>query len=252
MTNKTKKEGGYRVSKVSLLLVGALLVGGSAFAETTDTTLAPPGCYQGSGCDQNGWATVTGLPASGNTAPGTELGLTAIIRNVGAPGEGTNPGSIVGNTYYIPVGQQPGHPGDALWNFSWSINTGLNGNPTPLSQFTYLLTITDTTSGLSFSYNPFNTAPPLPHDNATSPSEPGQTAENSENLNFGFLSGPLNFNYNAPDDYTISLSETTPYGVSITDSINVDVVTPEPSTISLAGLALVGLWFVRRRHMQRS
>ena len=29
------------------------------------------------------------------------------------------------------------------------------------------------------------------------------------------------------------------------------VVTPEPSTIYLAGLALAGLWFVRRRQTQR-
>lgn len=234
------------MSKISLLVVGALLVTGSAFAETTDTTLAPPGCYQGSGCDQNGWATTT--------ANNTELGLTAIIRNEGAPGEGTNPGSIVGDTYFIPEGDQPSSPSHSLWNFSWSINTSLNGSSQLLSAYSYLLTVTDTTSGLSFQYNPFDGTFPLPNDNATDATLPGQTAENSENLRFGFLSGPLNYDDHLGDDYTITLTENNAQTGALvaTDSINVDVVTPEPSTISLAGLALLGLWFVNRRRMQRS
>ena len=242
-SNTTKRQGGYRVSKIGLILVGALLIGGSAYAETTDTTLAAPGCYIGTGCDQNGWAVST------DTNSNTELGLTAIIRNFGAPGEGTNPGSISGDTYYIPEGAEPSSPTHALWNFSWSINTALNGSTKTISDFTYLLTITDTTSGLSTSFNPVN---PALGDNTMG----NWGAQNSESPSFGFISGPLNFNANMGDNYLITLLELEPggpYGNVVVNSaeINVDVVTPEPATISLAGLALCGLWFMRRRQTQR-
>jgi hypothetical protein len=231
------------MSRISLLLVGALLIGGSAYAETSDTTLAPPGCYVGTGCDQNGWA------VSSNSTD-TELGLTAIIRGQGAPGDNnlgpTNPGSIDGTTYYIPYGPEASSPTHALWNFSWSINTAIAGNTQTLSDFTYLLTITDTTTGLSTSFDP--TAAAL-GDNTTGP----QGVQNSESPSFGFISVPLAFNDNAPDDYVITLTESQAgVGVVNSDSINVDVVTPEPSTITLAGLSLCALWFVRRRQMQRS
>lgn len=230
------------MTKFSAILVAGLLFGGIACAETTDTTLAPPGCQIGSGCDQNGWDV--------SVAGGTELGLAGIDRFLGAPGEGTNPGSINGSIYSVPDGANPVRwydpPNTALWNYEFSINTQVNGGEQSLSDFSYLLTITDlTTSTTIASFDPT-----LIHDNVKLGS-PIYDEQNSENLAYG---NP-GFDPTAADDYQFTLQEfTTGQNPTLVNQAQIDIqVAPEPSTITLAGLAFgVLLMFGRRRMRQNS
>lgn len=166
-----------RCSSLGLLALGMALaltsfVSTASAVVTFDQDLAS-GWTQGSGTS-NGHFTVD------TEANGIELGFRASIRFVG-------PITPTGNLYIAPGGSTP--PCRGLWNFEFSVNPGsLVG--------TYsLLTITGPGGVLAFN-------PQIIPDN-TPPG--GPRYQNSENLGFAFLGGPLNFNPNASGIYTFDL-----------------------------------------------
>lgn len=213
-----------RCSSLGLIALGTALaltsfVSTASAVVTFDQDLAS-GWTQGSGTS-NGHFTVD------TEANGVELGLRASIRFVG-------PITPTGNLYIAPVGSTP--PGRALWNFEFSVNPGsLVG--------TYsLLTITGPGGVLAFN-------PQLIPDNTPLG---GPLYQNSENLGFAFLGGPLNFNPNASGIYTFDLKLFSSDDRQLANvSIQVNAV-PEPSTWAMLILGFAGIGFMTYRRKMRS
>jgi hypothetical protein len=183
--------------------------------------------------DQNlasGWTQGTGTSNGHFTvdteANGVELGLRASIRFVG-------PITPTGNLYIAPVGSTP--PGRALWNFEFSVNPGsLLGTHS-------LLTITGPGGTLAFD-------PTLILDNRPIG---GPFFQNSENLGFDWLGGPINFNPNASGIYTFDLKLLSADDRQLGDvSIQVNAV-PEPSTWAMLILGFAGIGFMAYRRKSR-
>jgi hypothetical protein len=178
----------------------------------------------------SGWTQGTGT-SNGHFAVdtednGVELGLRASIRFVG-------PITPTGNLYIAPVGSTP--PGRALWNFEFSVNPGsLLGTHS-------LLTITGPGGALAFN-------PQLIPDNTPLG---GPLYQNSENLGFAFLGGPINFNPNASGIYTFDLKLFSADDRQLGDvSIQVNAV-PEPSTWAMLILGFAGIGFMAYRRKLR-
>jgi len=209
-----------RFSSLGLITLGAALaltsfVSSASAVVTLDQNLAS-GWTQGTGTSNGHFAVDT-------EANGVELGLRASLRFVG-------PITPTGNLYIAPVGSTP--PGRALWNFEFSVNPGtLVGTHS-------LLTITG--PGGSFAFNPAT----LILDN-TPPG--GPLYQNSENLGFNFLGGPINFNPNASGIYTFDLKLFSSADLLLGDvSIQVNAV-PEPSTWAMLILGFAGIGFMAYR-----
>jgi hypothetical protein len=233
-------------SAAILALVGLAGVSVAAAETTDDTSLtSPPGCYTGTGCINSGFEV--------STDGTTELGLTAILRFVG-------PESVVGNTYTLPAGTAGGY---ALWDYTFSINTQYAGGTATLSDYSYVISLTDTATSQTVTGNPLL----IPDDagygssgkvtGSTNPSSPNflyvdlnqgalYDAQNSENFSFAGLGTPA-FNPNIPDTYDITLSEYSGSNLVNSDTIVVDVVTPEPGTFFLLGFRSIALALVARK-----
>jgi hypothetical protein len=190
-------------------------------AVVDDASLIAPGVYYGSG-NVNGHFIV-------DTESGVEIGLRAKIYQ----------GPLItptGNFYQANPGLF--NASHALWNFDYSVNPGTQS----LLGTTANITIKDLGRGTSTSFDPSN----FLLGNATS----GNGYQNSENLQFGFLGGPLGFNANANDtyqfDFTLSGgSLQTPLGVEAFVQIGSGV--PEPSTWAMLFLGFAGVGFMAYR-----
>ena len=207
-----------RFSSLGLITLGAALalssfVSSASAVVTLDQNLAS-GWTQGTGTSNGHFAVDT-------EANGVELGLRASLRFVG-------PITPTGNLYTAPAGNSSGK---ALWNFEFSVNPGsLLGTHS-------LLTITGPGGVLAFN-------PQLILDNTPSG---GPLYQNSENLAFAFLGGPINFNPNASGLYTFDLKLFSSDDLLLGDvSIQVNAV-PEPSTWAMLILGFAGIGFMAYR-----
>jgi hypothetical protein len=208
-----------RFSSIGLIGLGAALaltsfVSTASAGVTLDQDLAS-GWTQGTGTSNGHFAVDT-------EANGVELGLRASLRFIG-------PITPVGNLYTAPAGI--GSPNRALWNFEFSVNPGTFGDHS-------LITITG--PGGTYAFNPqttiFDSTPPG-----------GPLYQNSENLGFGFLAIPLNFNPYATGLYTFDLKLFDAGNNQLGDvSIQVNAV-PEPSTWAMLILGFAGIGFLTYR-----
>ncbi|ANW00407.1 hypothetical protein LMTR13_09755 [Bradyrhizobium icense] len=211
-----------RFSLLGLIGLGTALaltssVSSASAVVTFDQNLAS-GWTQGTGTSNGHFAVDTG-------DNGVELGLRASIRFVG-------PITPTGNLYIAPVGNSSGK---ALWNFEFSVNPG------SLVDTYSLLTITGPGGSLAFN-------PQLIPDNTPIG---GPLYQNSENLAFAFLGGPLNFNPNVSGVYTFDLKLFSANDQLLGDvSIQVNAV-PEPSTWAMLILGFAGVGFVAYRRKSR-
>jgi hypothetical protein len=211
-----------RFTSLGLITLGATLaltafVSSASAVVTFDQNLAS-GWFQGTGTSNGHFAVDT-------EANGVELGLRASLRKVGAI-------TPTGNLYIAPVGTKEGV---ALWNFEFSVNPGsLLGTHS-------LLTITGPGGVLAFN-------PQLIPDNKPIG---GPLYQNSENLAFAFLGGPINFNPNASGLYTFDLKLFSANDQLLGDvSIQVNAV-PEPSTWAMLILGFAGIGFMAYRRKLR-
>ena len=223
-----------------------------------DTSLAAPGVYFGSGNSNVGFTTYTGAGANGVL----ELGLSAINRYIG-------PATEVGDQYYVPTGATTvsGKTGSE-WGFDFSVNTRADGTGTAtLASYSFFLTITDLTAGLSSApividpttfipdnayYNGSVLQPP-PGPLGWNGSAPAINTvwgmQNSEPASLTSLLPTFHYDMNAAHIYEITLSAIPTSGVVVDPSISifVNAQAPEPATFGLAGVALLGLGVLRRK-----
>jgi hypothetical protein len=226
---------------LTLVLASFSIVAQAAATTTYDTSLASPtsnpatpGCYNGTGCPNSGFT----VSDDGTT----ELGLNATLRYIG-------PAPDVGDAYTVPAGTRGGY---ALWDYRYSIDTQPNGvGGATLSDYTYLLTLTDLTTSATFSFDPLS----IPDDAVYGPSGSGYGvnspttqwgAQNAENLSFPGVGIP-SFNPYALDSYQVTLSEYAGASLVNSDTIEVTATTPEPATFYLFCAGLFGLALVARK-----
>jgi hypothetical protein len=196
-----------------------------------DANLASPGVYYGTG-NPNGGFTV-------DSENGIEVALRAKLDQIN--------NSVIDSPtddYLVPTGFASGSATHSAWNYDFSINLspGGVGSAYTLSNITATLMITDVVTGQTLSFNPL-----LIGDDAHS----GTTgAQNSENPLFGgFGAGTLaaDYNVNAVDTYQFVLTVFSGNNQIGSDTILVNTVAPEPSTIALTlGGGLLLLWSRRR------
>ena len=199
-----------------------------------NTSLAPPGFYNGSGNANSNFEVDT----EGNL----ELGLSIIKRFVGP----INPGNS--NVYVVTTSAGP----LATWNFEFSVNTQAGGGTNLLANYIYSMTVSDVTAGTTGpTFDPVRAI----MDNSGFGMS-GKTngvnvntqwgAQNSENPGFtGFLPG---FNANNHDLYKIVLTASLPTGGPVASvTVFADATAPEPASIGLVGLGVIGLAFIRKQ-----
>jgi hypothetical protein len=211
-----------------VLVLATVLIGPAAASTIYDTSLASPNtnpatpsCYYGTGCQNTGFTV--------STDSTTELGLSAILRHIG-------PAPEAGDNYTVPLGTSGGY---AVWDYVFSIDTQPSGiGSATLSSYTYLLTLTDLTTGATQSFNPLA----IP-DNALYGSS---GAQNAEDFSFPGLGTP-GFNPNLPDGYQITLAEYSGSSLVNSDTILVNADAPEPGTIFLFGAGCMGIAFLARK-----
>jgi hypothetical protein len=252
-----------KIIGVAALAVSGAFVGVASAATAYDASLTAPGGTSGAsavyygtgnGGTNNSWAVATG--------GGIELGLQGLTRFVG-PIASDNAGN------YVTTTGESG--GIAPWDFAYSIDLQPTGSASDLtlSDVNAEITITDANSASEITFNAVGdgtlvlpgagpvddaevNASSLSSDAAASPLFGPFGAQNAENVGFfnaatlnPFLSGTP-FNLDAPDTYTITLTLTG--SESLTDTITVQTVTPEPSSWLLLGTGIAAVaFFVRRR-----
>jgi len=200
---------------------------------------------------------------------GIELGLRAKLRfdETNQPQNTFN--SNGDGTYTFPAGTpptgfgfDPNSPTTPVWNFEWSINSDTDGSGGVLTSFLYTLQIDfDPGPGTNFlALDPINTslADHAIGDNSTANGAgveatdaasyaaliaSNNLAQNSWNMEF-FNDAPFDiFDPTVPGIYTIVLTAFDVQGLVLA-SVSIDVIVtavPEPSTLALMLLGLVGL-----------
>lgn len=199
-----------------------------------------PGWYNNGVSGTNGGFTI-------DLENGIELGLRAKLRS--DPNVIDTPTDI----YDVPGGPQIGSPTHAAWNYEFSIDLEPGGvGSLTLGDINASLTITDLTTSATATIDPVtyfgDDAAFGPSNEESKPKTTDWGAQNSENP--AFASFPLAGDYNeaAARTYLITLTVTNAAGDTTlaSDSIMVEVVTPEPATFGLIGIAMLAFGLARR------
>lgn len=176
----------------------------------------------------------SGIPnhavAMTNLDGGVVMGLTATARFAFGPAP-TNNGAGV---FYAVPGISTGD--NARWNYDFYIGGG------DLSPYTFrLLVDMDPTVGNAVSSYIDVSAVLAQADSLETPG----TIQNSHNL--GFYAPPFAFDANATGEYGFVLQAFR--GTDLVDQVAIDVQVqvPEPGSLALAGVALLGLFGLRRK-----
>lgn len=224
----------------SYLTIACLLTSALVATATTTTTFGTlsGATWGGSGIDNNN-AEITTITVVDPFTQGdtVTLGLEANPRST--PGILGNNGA---GTYFANPGSAAGHPTLANWNIGFFIGSAPN---LTLSRYSFTLSY-GLEGGSSFTFNPM-----LIGDNTGAPN----SAQNSENLGFGFLSTPIGgFNPNASGTYDFTLSAYLGTTLLGSDSAKVVVGNGVPdggNTMAMLGFAACGLLALKRLSNRR-
>ncbi len=219
-----------------------------AHADMVYDVCISPGYFNGTGNSPCHFTETTASYSGGSVT----LDVGVVLRYVGA----VTPSPA--NDYTVPVGNAPSPHTGSAWGFPYSITTT---GSLVLSDFAFLITITDVTQGLSANFDP--TSPgdnvyctgPVASCTAGSVTSTKNLAidtllQNSEALSFPPFNTVLNYNSFNADTYTISMTATpvSPLtGSAATVDENIDASTPEPAAMGLVAAGLLGLVIGARR-----
>lgn len=216
----------------ALALLTASTAGHAVIMYNQDV-LDPPGVHFGSGNVNGFWAIDIG--------GGVELALRAALRQQG-PSASTS-----GGTYGIfPTGTQTDptpNPARATWNYEWSINVRADADPDrtfATSGLTFeLCADLDNSGGVTYEcVNPLTNW----GDNSI---VDDYSAQNSQQLLFGDSPGNSTYDIDAHGLYDFRL---TAYdGQDVVAQTEISVRVPEPVSLAVFGIGLLGLGAARRR-----
>ena len=207
------------------LAAGAVALSGPAQATIQYDANVSNGVFFGTGNPNGGWTV--------STDNNVEIGLRA--KNYGgsliAPETGTG-------IYDTTTGISPSKASRAFWSWEFSIENLAPGGS--LAGDKGLLTITNAAAGTTITFDVLSVLP----DNA--PVNSTTVQQNSENMMFAGISPP-GYNPWYGSSYTFSLVVEDANGSVLgTDAITVNAV-PEPVSLALFGIGLVGLGMARSR-----
>jgi hypothetical protein len=227
-------------TKVLVMVAGICAASlSSASANNVSTSFGPmPGATFGGSGIPNDWVEMTTI--SGISDLSVQAGSDNLTIGLSAHAR-FSVGDLANNhagTYYADPGTQLNSHGTplALWNFDFDINSSAGF----VSRYRYVLTY-GLEGGSSTTLNPLTAFT----DNTGAPG----SAQNSENLAFATLGGPIGFNPDASGiyDFTIDAYEGDTLLGSDTIHVNVGNVPEVSSTAPLLAAGFIGLLILKKR-----